>query len=108
MQESDKLKHQAIAENPEYAEVFAKDGLKDEVEMYGDVLRWKPDPLVRWMVDTMDLEDFWIRQGNNKNDPMIRGMYRKMGYSVFGYWEIFFWDGNNARAHEWKGEDNED
>jgi hypothetical protein len=29
-------------------------------------------------------------------------MYRDMGYSLFGYWEMFYWEINNNIAHEYK------
>ena len=109
---SDALKRKYGKIDPEWAEIFAKDGLDHEVEMVDDVLRWKPDPLVRWMVDQMDLNDFWHprkrpamhdRPPISKNDPRVREMYRKMGYSISGYWEIFFWDMNNELAEIWEG-----
>ena len=47
-----------------------------------------------------DLNDLFIK-GANKNDPRIRELYRWIGYSIFGYWEVFYWDWNNDCVDEW-------
>jgi hypothetical protein len=36
--------------------------------------------------------------GLNKNSEEVRKLYRDMGYSLSGYWEIFFWEVNNEDA----------
>lgn len=35
----------------------------------------------------------------DKNNEIWREMYRGIGYSLSGYWEIFYWDMNNEEAH---------
>jgi len=37
----------------------------------------------------------------NKNDEIYRKMYRDIGYSLNGYWEIFYWDLNNDIADDY-------
>lgn len=33
--------------------------------------------------------------GYGKNSEVYRKLYRDMGYSLFGYWEVFYWEANN-------------
>jgi len=33
-----------------------------------------------------------------KNHELYRELYRNLGYSLSGYWEIFYWDANNDEA----------
>ena len=49
-----------------------------------------------------NLNDLFAK-GADKNDPLIRELYRCMGYSLSGYWEIFYWEVNNEKADEWVG-----
>lgn len=73
---------------------------KDE---YG-TLRWKEDNAVREMVDKIGLNDIcqlFDSLGLNRNSELIRKMYRDMGYSLFGYWEIFYCEANNDIANEY-------
>ena len=105
---SQELKEHWSKENPDFEEVFEKDGLDHEVYMDGNTLRWRPDETVRFAFDYADLNSFWAKfykEGNTKNQKNVREMYRKLGYSVFGYWEVFFWDANNELTEEWKGEE---
>ena len=119
--ESDKLKAK-YADNETYGPVFELDGLDHDVYMDGDVMRWVESPSIDFLrflnndygmaIDpnrVFDLNHFWNRcreRGITKNDSRVRQLYRDMGYSVFGYWEVFFWEVNNDIAHEWKGERN--
>jgi len=36
--------------------------------------------------------------GINKNDEIYRDYYRKLGYTLYGYWEIFYWEVNNSNC----------
>lgn len=79
-------------------------------------LRWKADPLIDEMFSRrwFNLNDIMLSQykpinGANpkippnpivKNDPLARELYRRMGISLFGYWEVFYWDVNNPNAEE--------
>lgn len=66
------------------------------------VIRWKEDPLVRFLVDCGDLNRIVGMMNWNKNREMYRELYRKMGYSLSGYWEIFYWEMNNDEAENYK------
>jgi len=58
-----------------------------------DVIRWKENAHVRKTLDKINLNDLWVLfhyMGLNKNSDSVRKLYRDMGYSLFGYWEIFY------------------
>ena len=68
-------------------------------------LRWKSDPSVLALLGRVNLNDIWIafhHMGLTKNSEEVRKLYRDMGYSLSGYWEIFYWDMNNEDAHKYK------
>ncbi|MCJ8293788.1 MAG: hypothetical protein MJK15_05210 [Colwellia sp.] len=68
-------------------------------------IRWKEDPFIRQFIDDCSLNEICIgfhAKGNNKNTESYRELYRKMGYSLSGYWEIFYWDMNNDIADEYE------
>jgi hypothetical protein len=67
-------------------------------------IRWKQNPKVGEIIDKGILNDLWYlfyAMGLNKNSEPIRKLYRDMGYSLSGYWEIFFWEMNNEDASEY-------
>lgn len=68
--------------------------------------RWKETPGVNKLLkESLNLNDLWLFfyfLGYNKNSEFIRDMYRKMGYSLLGYWEIFYWETNNELAKEYR------
>lgn len=65
----------------------------------GNRLRWGK---------TIDYEDLnkkweeWSKRGLTKNSEEVRKYYRDIGYSLYGYWEIFYWEVNNPLASEYK------
>ena len=68
-------------------------------------LRWKSDPTVREVLDRVNLNDIWMlfyKMGLTKNSEEVRKLYRDMGYSLSGYWEIFYWEMNNEDARKYK------
>ena len=116
---SDELKERYAKDSDVYAEVFAKDGNDHEVFLdKNGTLRWKVNPSIELLfslnqvverpyIQVVDLNEFWTqwyKQGFTKNDPRVRKLYRDMGYSVSGYWEIFFWEVNNPIVDQWEGE----
>lgn len=67
-------------------------------------LRWKENPDVNRFLKNISLNDLCRLLnclGYNKNSEVYRKLYRDMGYSLFGYWEIFFWEANNEDASEY-------
>lgn len=70
-------------------------------------LRWKENPSVRKAIDTkrVDLNELLVlfhHLGYDKNSEVYRKLYRDMGYSLYGYWEIFYWEVNNPKAGKYR------
>jgi hypothetical protein len=69
-------------------------------------VRWKEDKVVRDLFENdINLNHLWMlfmRMGLTKNSEEVRKLYRDMGYSLLGYWEIFYWDMNNPDAKKYK------
>jgi hypothetical protein len=75
------------------------------------VIRWKPDEFIDFAFDNdiLDLNTvipLMCRRGNGKNSEMYRKLYRDLGYSLSGYWEVFYWNWNNENAHLYKTKQN--
>lgn len=89
-----------------YLEILEKETHHDHeiIQDEHGTLRWKEDPYVRKMVDELGLNGIimlFYSLGLNKNSELYRKMYRGMGYSLNGYWEIFYWEANNPAADEY-------
>ena len=78
---------------------------KHEIVKENGVLRWKQNPQVNKIIDEkIDLNELWklfYFLGYGKNSEVVRKLYRDMGYSLFGYWEVFYWEANNDIADEY-------
>lgn len=64
-------------------------------------LRWKKNLDVDYLLQNISLNDLCpLLQvlGYGKNSEVYRHLYRSMGYSLFGYWEVFYWEANNPDA----------
>ena len=91
----------------DYSEMMKKETHHDH-EIIKDehgTIRWKEDPFIRQFTYDCSLNDIcagFYANGNDKNTESYRELYRKMGYSLSGYWEIFYWDMNNGIADEYK------
>ena len=73
-------------------------------------IRWKEDKFIQQFTKDCSLNDVvsgFYTNGNNKNTESYRELYRRMGYSLSGYWEIFYWDMNNEIADEYRPPENE-
>ena len=76
-----------------------------EIVKSNDVFRWKMNDGVDEVVDMCDLNKMILsmkEKGIGKNDEKYRRLYRNMGYSLKGYWEVFYWHMNNDKADEYK------
>ncbi len=74
------------------------------IEDEGGTYRWKKNPRVRELVDKCglnELVELLFLMGYDKNSEVFRKMYRDMGYSLYGYWEIFYWEMNNEKVSEY-------
>lgn len=92
----------------DYAEIFNKESHHKHrvIEDENGTFRWEEDPTVRAIIDKGILNDLWVlfmKMGLTKNSEEVRKLYRDMGYSLSGYWEIFYWEVNNEDAEEYRG-----
>jgi hypothetical protein len=98
-------KDEAIASSDVY-EFLSREGLNHNIikDEHG-TLRWEPDPVINMLYEAgmIKLNPLADHIPNFKNDPRIRDLYRRMGYSVCGYWEVFHWEVNNELADEYEG-----
>lgn len=68
-------------------------------------LRWKESANVAILLTELDLNDvirLFLALGYDKNSEIYRKLYRDMGYSLYGYWEIFYWPVNNRKHYDYK------
>lgn len=73
------------------------------VEING-VLRWKANLNVEYILEKISLNDLiplLKHLGYDKNSEIYRKLYRDMGYSLIGYWEVFYWEINNEKYSEY-------
>jgi len=69
------------------------------------ILRWKENPDVINMVRKIGLNDIvalFYTLGIDKNNEIHRKLFRDIGYSLSGYWEVFYWTVNNEYAEEYR------
>lgn len=92
---------------PTYVEILEREP-HDHVIIKDDhgTLRWLQDDDVSLKFDTgeLDLNSFlarWREIGIGKNSEEYRLLYRNLGYSLSGYWEVFYWEVNNSKADEY-------
>lgn len=65
-------------------------------------LRWEQDTFIDRYSEAVGLNlicGAFRSKKINKNNEIYREFYRRLGYSLSGYWEIFYWDFNNDEAH---------
>ena len=90
----------------EIANDFEMEVINSESECGHDIilsnglLRWKERPTqfecLNSAVAHFDLN------GITKNHEEYRNFYRSTGYSLRGYWEVFYWSLNNEIANKYK------
>lgn len=67
-------------------------------------LRWKENKDITHFLEKISLNDLCQMLsilGYGKNSEVYRKLYRDMGYSLYGYWEIFYWEANNPSASKY-------
>lgn len=75
------------------------------VEDAQGVLRWKENQQAARILKRVNLNDLVIlfySLGFDKNSEVFRKLYRDIGYSLDGYWEVFYWDVNNPDYLKYK------
>ena len=76
-----------------------------EIVLINGVLKWKEDKFTNRMLERISLNDLCPLMENigyGKNSEIYRKLYRSMGYSLNGYWEVFYWEPNNEDCSEYK------
>jgi len=69
-----------------------------KIVMVDKVYRWEENKEVRKAINDLDLCKLWniiYDIGLNRNSELPKSIYRDMGYSLHGYWELFYSDINN-------------
>jgi hypothetical protein len=102
------IRRQDLMDIEDYAEIFNKESHHEHrvIEDEHGTLRWEADPTVTKTLEKINLNDLWLlfmKMGLTKNSEPVRKLYRDMGYSLSGYWEIFYWDLNNEEAEDYHG-----
>ncbi|VAW58907.1 hypothetical protein MNBD_GAMMA08-1543 [hydrothermal vent metagenome] len=98
---------EASSINPEFAEVLASEHGNHQlyINEHG-MLRWEAYPEreaeIMERFGAHDINSLFAK-GADKNDPLIRELYKCMGYSLSGFWEVFYWELNNEDAHKFRG-----
>lgn len=67
--------------------------------------RWKPNATVTSILSNLDFNSVIAllqNLGYDKNSEVYRKLYRDIGYSLYGYWEVFYWKTNNKFADDYK------
>ena len=75
------------------------------IEDGAGVLRWKENHVASRVLSRINLNDLVVllrTLGYGKNSEVYRKLYRDMGYSLSGYFEIFYWDVNNPDYLDYK------
>lgn len=92
-----------------YQLIFSKESHHDHeiIEDTQGTLRWKENKDVNANLENISLNDLCpllSNLGYGKNSEVYRKLYRDMGYSLNGYWEIFYWEMNNEEADEYRND----
>lgn len=66
------------------------------------VLRWKPDPAISLMIQCGAINQYLIEKATDRNNPLMRECYRKMGTSLEKYWHLFY---NEVQNPDWESYD---
>lgn len=76
-----------------------------EIVLINGLYRWKEDQYITSIVDSIGLNKIvsdMYSKGLTKNSEEYRKLYRDIGYSLNGYWEVFYWEMNNEEAYQYK------
>jgi hypothetical protein len=101
------IERKSLYDVEDYQLIFETESHHDHevIEDEHGTLRWKEDPMVCKIIDKGILNDLWYlfhTMGLTKNSEEVRKLYRDMGYSLSGYWEIFYWEVNNEDAENYR------
>ena len=91
----------------DYIQIIEKENHHNQDIILTDngILRWRENKDITPYLKNISLNDLIpLLQilGYGKNSEVYRKLYRDMGYSLSGYWEIFYWDGNNENFDQYR------
>lgn len=89
--ERDQLKEELKGAEITINHVIDEGGPKHEEIITDGILRYKENPVIRWMADHCNLNELWIAHTNDGvgTREQMKQMYRDIGYSLGGFVEIF-------------------
>jgi len=99
---------QAAKKSIDYAKMLECEDHHDHkiIEDTHGVWRWervlKVDKIVTGKLDLNYLVLILEYMGFDKNSEVQRKLYRDMGYSLSGYYDVFYWDVNNDKADKYR------
>ncbi len=100
------LSRDDLSKIPEYKEILDAEQHHNAVIIEVDGMpRWESNPIITKMVDAIGLNEVvagLLHNNHDKNSEIYREIYRGIGYSLSGYWEIFYWEANNEDAAEYR------
>lgn len=95
-------------EDEDYKEIILKEWMYHQHPIMVDgngTLRWKKTLQIDSLISKCGINELFLLLeivGYGKNSEVYRKLYREMGYSLCGYWEVFYWEMNNEEASEYK------
>jgi len=93
----------------DYAEIMKAESHHNHpiIVDHNGTIRWRATGIINHLLDTKlnlnDLVALFYELGWDKNSEQYRHLYRSMGYSLAGYWEVFYWEMNNEDADKYVG-----
>lgn len=97
-----------LCDDEYYREILNRESHHDhKIINDNGVVRWEGNH-VEWMFNhrrfnLIELTIVLETMGYGRNSEVYRKLYRNMGYTLRGYWEVFYWDVNNEDCDDYVG-----
>ena len=101
------ITREELIKNELYREILTKEPHHNHpvlIDKIGNI-HWKVEEHVLSLVQDIGMNRLMAllyNIGLDKNSEELRKLYRDLGYSLKGYWEIFYWEGNNPKARSYR------
>lgn len=94
------VKREEIIDDLYCLDIFEKENHHDHTIIIDEngTYRWLKNEDVTNIMQNISLNllcPLLVSMGYNKNSEVYRKLYRDLGYSLHGYWEVFYWEANN-------------